>query len=127
MSQTALYSKAFVTTIEDLQQFLLTKCPQFSEEIKLSQLYVITLKKISISHLISQLFVNLKPYKQQIMNCDEHFFLDHHNLPELTDPDRELWNTLADCWKSDNVTEKDQAKIWYYVQRMVKLAELLGF
>lgn len=131
-SHIAAYSNAYLNTITELQDFLLEKCPEFQAEIELAKMYVVTLKNISITKLIGTFHSNLKPYQNQIENCDEVFFMDHENV-RLHDVEAfplespEIWDMLIDCWKSDHITEIDQAKIWHYVQRLVKLGNMLNF
>lgn len=125
MSKVAVYSKAFLSIIQDFQAFLLSKCPELENEIKMSQMYVEMLQKVSLKNLIDNLYGVLKPYREEILNCNEAFFIDPSNIDSDIDVDKDLWHMLANCWRSEKITEMDQAQIWHYIHKMLKIGEIL--
>lgn len=123
----ALYN-AFAVTLDDLYEFVETKFPRYEKDVELSRFYTDSLKAISKSLFVQQVYSFFKPFRQEILDCDQQFFLHFEsNVNEHDGTTKQQYFTyIRDVWQDPNVTELDKAKIWYFFHQFIKIADKLG-
>jgi hypothetical protein len=114
--------QAFIVTLDDIYEFIETKCPQFQDDINLSRLYTNSLKTISCSLLVNEICKAIKPFKQHILDCNQNFFLDFCDS-NLKDSHQFL--NLKEIWLSDTLGILDKAHAWHLFQQLVKISDKL--
>lgn len=124
----ALYN-AFSTTMDDLYDFIETKFPRFQKDVELSRFYTSSLKCVSKSLFVQQVYSFFKPYRQEILDCNQQFFLhfesniNHH---DSSTKQQQYLTYIRDVWLDPSLTELDKARIWYFFHQFIKIADKLG-
>jgi hypothetical protein len=83
------------------------------------------LKQSNPRLVVLQFMDSIGPYKQEIINCNESFFLDFENNLQkdvLTQDNLLQGMKLKKMWTSD-IDEKCKARIFVYFHKLIKIGE----
>ena len=109
----------FKNNVKIFVQELMSLLPN---ESNLILLYIYIDVKITKEELINSFIKFCMPYKDQISERNETFFLDF----ELTDQDEttvNYFNNFKKIWKSDEIDNDDRKTIWDWFELFMKLSE----
>jgi hypothetical protein len=76
--------------------------------------------------VVEQYVTSIKPYKSELFDCNENFFLDYENNLEKSDlqaVDTSLILKVKELWLSSTITDNQKAYIWLYLQKLYKAGE----
>lgn len=114
--------KIFNNLLNQFFSFLEIEFPFFKSDIILTKSFVDLLRKANPRSVVEQFMIYVSPYKDQINNCDEHFFL---NLDlETQELDKEnilLGLKIKKMWDTKDTTIQQKAAIWIYLQKLLKI------
>jgi hypothetical protein len=119
--------QAFIVTLDDIYEFIETKCPQFQNHVEMSRMYTNSLATISSSLFVNEIYKVIQPFKQEIMDCNQTFFLnfDTYTTGIDTSQSQSHFLSLKDIWLSDTLTILDKAHTWHLFQQLVKIGDKL--
>jgi len=111
---------------EQLLNFLQEMCRLFPEDKKLSTfLFTVDLmKKANPRELMNQFKQYVYPFKSQIMNKDESFFLENafgDNIQDKSNMSEML--RIKEIWISGKLTKNDKDCIWNYFKVFIYLLD----
>ena len=111
---------------EQLLNFLQEMCRLFPEDKKLSTfLFTVDLmKKANPRELMNQFKQYVYPFKSQIMNKEESFFLENafgDNIQDKSNMSEML--RIKDIWISGKLTKNDKDCIWNYFKVFIYLLD----
>lgn len=116
----------FNDLMDQFLNYLEINFPLFRSDIILSRTAVQMLRKGSPRILAEQFMKYVLPYKQQIVNCNEDFFLNFEknmNSNTLTNDNILIGLKIKNMWMSSDITDKQKAYIWYYFQQLIRSGE----
>jgi len=105
--------KIFNGILDQFFEFLEDSFPIYRADILLTKNATEFVRKSNPRLVVEQFMNQVTPYKEHIFNCDEDYFL-HYNA------NGELIIKIKQIWKSNEITELDKAKIFYYFQKLIK-------
>lgn len=120
-STNILYIKAFNDLLDQFYEFLSSKFPQISPDILIAKTFTEFVRKGNPREVIRQFIEHITPYTDQIMDCNESFFLDYKNNLKGTNEILMYAPRLKQVWESDKTTDLDKAQIWLYFHKLIKL------
>lgn len=121
--------KIFNDLLDQFFDFLETNFKLFKSDIMLTRSSIEFLRKGNPRMVVEQFMQNVAPFKTQIYECDEQFFLDfENNLKQHLDSENMLVGMrIKNMWKSPDITETQKAYIWLYFQKLLKAGEKVIF
>lgn len=123
---TIVQIKIFHDLLDQFFVFLETNFTLYKSDIILTKTAVDFVKKSNPRLVVEQFILSVKPYKDQLFDCNEHFFLDYEKNLELSDLQDEtngLVTKIKDLWMSESITDNQKAYIWLYLQKLYKAGE----
>ena len=124
MNNKIVQTNIFNTILNEFLDFLYYEktFDMFTSDINLIKSGIEIIRFGNERMIVEELMSYTKLYKDQILNCDEDFFINYEkNLVEVTDD--LLFKKVRDIWVSKNITDILKAKIWWYIQRLYKVGE----
>jgi len=115
--------KLFNNLIDQFLDFLESEFKDFKSDIILAKNTISILRTSNPRIFINMFMSSIERYKKYIIDCDEDFFL---KFEENLDIDQE--NILIGCkireiWKSSDTTDLQKAKIWNFLNKLIKIGE----
>ena len=107
---------------ENVVVFLDELIEQFPEEADFIILRLVVQNKIQPETLLQGFVKEVLPFKSQIENKDEAFFLES-NLSIFNSLDKSKVNHFKLIWKSDRLMDDDRQTIWAWMNTFVFLTE----
>ena len=89
---------------------------QFHSNLSLTKSAINFLKSTNPRLVVEQFIEIVGPYKNNIFDCNESFFLNFESSINLSSDNILIGMNLRDIWKS-NITNEQKAHIWYYFQQ----------
>jgi hypothetical protein len=123
---TIVQIKIFHDLLEQFFVFLETNFLNYKSDIILTKTAIEFVKKSNPRLVVEQFVVSVKPYKNELFDCNENFFLDYEKNLELTDigdHEMSLVSKIKTLWSSNNITDNQKAYIWLYLQKLYKAGE----
>lgn len=123
---TIIQIKIFNDLLEQFIVYLETNFTLYKSDIVLIKTAVDFVKKSNPRLVVEQFILSVKPYKDELFDCNENFFLDYEKNLELLDVgDQEtgLISKIKDLWLSRDITDNQKAHIWLYLQKLYKAGE----
>jgi len=123
---TIVQIKIFHDLLEQFFVFLETNFTLYKSDIILTKTAVDFVKKSNPRLVVEQFILSIKPYKNQLFDCNESFFLDYEKNLELGNVGEQevgLISKVKDLWISSNITDHQKAYIWLYLQKLYKAGE----
>ena len=124
MNNKIVQTNIFNTILNEFLDFLYYEktFDMFTSDINLIKSGIEIIRFGNERMIVEEFMSYTKLYKDQILNCDEDFFINYEkNLVEVTDD--LLFKKVRDIWVSKNITDILKAKIWWYIQRLYKVGE----
>lgn len=119
-----LQIKNFNGLLEQFFDFLEDTFPDHRSDIILTRTTADFIRKGNPRLVVEQFMENMKPFKTYIFDCNEDFFLNFEiSKLELSKENFLFGMKLKQMWVSNNVTDLDKAKVFYYFQKLIKAGE----
>jgi hypothetical protein len=121
--------KIFNDILDQFFDFLESNFKLFKSDIMITRSGVEFLRKGNPRMVVEQFMANVSPYKNQIYECNENFFMDFENnlKHHLDDENILVGMRIKNMWNSPNITETQKAYIWLYFQKLLKAGEKVVF
>jgi hypothetical protein len=123
MSAAIINVKVFNNLLTDFLNFLESNFPMYSSDIKLSKSMVDIIKLNNPRLVVEQFMKNISPYKTQILDCNESFFLDFEKTIKISSNNLIHGLKIKNVWTDPNTTKHQKAYIWLYFQKLIKSGE----
>ena len=115
-----VYIKSFNTLLSQFLSEMIAKYPT-EKDIVVYEAKINLLAQSNPRMLVEEFMKNILPHKQQILNCDESYFLNLDNL-NLSKEEHEKGLTFKDMYK--NSDQRTKATIIAYFQKLLKFGEM---
>jgi hypothetical protein len=126
---TILQIKIFHELLDQFFVFLERNFMMYKSDIVLIKTAVDFVKKGNPRLVVEQFVTSIRPYKKEIFDCNENFFLDYENNLEKSDieaVDTTLILKVKELWLSSSITDTQKAYIWLYLQKLYKAGEQIS-
>ena len=126
---TIVHIKIFLDLLEQFFVFLEKNFTLYRSDIILTKTGVDFLKKSNPRLVVEQYVISIKPYKDELFDCNENFFLDYEKNLELNglgDHETTLVSKIKDLWESQGITDNQKAYIWLYLQKLYLAGEKIA-
>lgn len=123
---TIVQIKIFHDLLEQFFVFLETNFTLYKSDIILTKTAVDFVKKSNPRLVVEQFILSVRPYKDELFDCNENFFLDYEKnlkISDLGDQEIGLVSKIKDLWMSRDITDNQKAYIWLYLQKLYKAGE----
>lgn len=123
---TIIQIKIFHDLLDQFFVFLEKNFALYKSDIILIKTGVDFIKKSNPRLVVEQFIISVKPYKKQLFDCNENFFLDYEKNIELSKFEENeigLISKIKDLWTSNNITDNHKAYIWLYLQKLYNAGE----
>lgn len=120
--------KVFNDILDQFFDYLEENFPLFRSDIILTRSTTEFIRRSNPRLVVSQFMQIIGPYKRQIYNCDEDFFLNFQKTlteTSLNTQDIVYGLRIKKMWCSSKTTDVQKAHIWLYFQKLVKEGENL--
>lgn len=118
--------KIFNDILDQLFDFLENEFPFFKSDVILARSTMQFIRKGNPRLVVEQFMGYVAPYKNEIFNCDEDFFLNFDknlNKTELTVDNMLSGMRIKNMWLASDTTDHQKAYIWLYFQKLLKAGE----
>ena len=123
---TIVHIKIFHDLLEQFFEFLEQNFHLYKSDIILIRTGVDFVRKSNPRLVVEQFIESIKPYKSELFDCNENFFLDYEKNLNLSDDigvDQTLIIKIKTLWTSNDITDNQKAHIWLYLQKLYKAGE----
>jgi hypothetical protein len=119
-----IHVNTFNVLLSQFLSFLETNVSSCKSDLILAETTINILKRSNPRLVVTQFMDTVLPYKQEIINCNENFFLNFEkNLKADINSDNVLQGMkLCKIWQSD-IDEKCKARIFVYFHKLIKIGE----
>lgn len=117
--------KIFNDILDQFLDYLENTFDFFKSDIILTRSTIEFIRKSNPRLVVEQYLNYAYPYKKEIFNCDENFFLnfDVNVQSGLTSDDILFGSRIKSIWVSSDITDHQKAYIWLYFQKLIKAGE----
>lgn len=117
--------KIFNDILDQFFDFLESNFVDFKSDLVLTRSTAEFIRNSNPRLVVEQFMGCVSPYKQQIFNCDEDFFINFEkNLANgLTNENLLMGLKIKKMWTSTDITDSQKAYIWLYFQKLIKAGE----
>lgn len=118
--------KIFNDILDQLFDFLHGNFEFLKSDITLTRSTVDFIRKNNPRLVVEQFMQFVLPFKQQIFECDENFFLNFEsNLSSLSlsGNDIVVGMKLKNVWLAHETTQHQKAYIWLFFQKLIRAGE----
>ena len=115
--------KLFNNLIDQFLDFLETDFKEFKSDIILAKNTISILRTSNPRIFINMFMSSIEPYKKYIIECDEDFFLKFEDNLDIEEDNIIPGCKIREIWKSADTTELQKAKIWNYLNKLIKIGE----
>ena len=118
-----IHIKVFNEILEQFLDYLENEFEDFKSDIILTRSGVEFIRQNNPRLVVEQFVTMIEPFKKQIFDCDEDFFLNFKMIPN----DKAMLCTkVKNIWLSENINTTQKAYIWLYFQKLIKAGEKLN-
>ena len=117
-----VHIKVFNEILDTFLNYLENEFPVFKSDLILTRTGVEFIRKNNPRLVVEQFVDMIKPYKTQIFNCDESFFLNY-KLSYIGEETISLCTKVKDIWSCDTTTDEQKAHIWLFFQKLIKISD----
>lgn len=110
----------FVKILEKFVEYLQDEFPMFSSELMLTKTTIATMKIATPKLLVDQVSECIIPYREQILECNDRFFLDPQNVNDLDASGVSIAKKVREIWVHKDTTVEQKANIWLYFHKLIK-------
>jgi hypothetical protein len=117
--------KIFNDILDQFFDFLETNFVDFKSDLVLTRSTAEFIRNSNPRLVVEQFMGCVLPYKQQIFECDETFFINFEkNLANgLTNENLLMGLKIKKMWVSTDIQDNQKAYIWLYFQKLIKAGE----
>jgi hypothetical protein len=117
--------KIFNGLLDQFFDFLEQNFPYYKSDVVLTRTTVEFVRKSNPRLVAEQFVIYVSPYKREIMDCNESFFLNYeNNLSNHMSNDNILMGMkIKNMWLAPETTDVQKAHIWMYIQKLLKAGE----
>lgn len=116
--------KIFNNLLKDFLDYLEDNFPIFSSDITLTRSVLNLLLTTNPRIIVEQFMTVVVPYKSQIFNCDENYFLNfEENGIKVNSQNLMHGLKIKQFWVDSTTTDEQKAYIWLYFQKLIKIGE----
>lgn len=118
--------KIFNDILDQFFEYLEVNFPLFKSDLILTKTTVDFVRRNNPRLVVEQFIYYIYPYKAEIFNCNEKFFLNFEkNLSksELNSENILFGMKIKNMWLSHNIQDIQKANIWLYFQKLIKAGE----
>lgn len=117
---------AFNNLLDKFLEYIENNFTELSSEMKLTRTAIEFVKKSNPCVIMKKFMEGIKPYKSEILACNELFFLEHMSgLKTALDTNEIVFtDKLRDIWINGNISEIQKANIFLFLIKMIKLDEI---
>ena len=116
--------KAFINQINNLIHELNEILP-YNKELEVNRMTIELVIKTNPRLILTAFNYYVYPYKQQIMEKNEDFFIDYDTPenPEVNQQILQTFNVLKRYWST--LTEQTKDTVWLYLQVLIKISDTI--
>jgi hypothetical protein len=119
-----IHIKVFNEILDQFFDYLETEFPDFKSDIILTRTGVEFIRSSNPRLVVEQFITMIQPFRTQIFDCDEDFFLNFKLVPgQMTNENSLLCVKVKNIWLSDTTTNTQKAHIWFYFQKLIKAGD----
>lgn len=121
-----VHIKIFNDILDQLFDYLEMNFPLFKSDIHLSRTTAQFVRSSNPRLVVEQFMAYVLPYKKQIFDCDESFFLNFQsnlNNSDLTTDNVMFGMRIKNVWLAPQTTDTQKAHIWLYFQKLIRSGE----
>jgi hypothetical protein len=123
-----LQIKNFNGLLDNFFDFLEESFVNFKADMILARSTAEFVRRSNPRLVVEQFMEYISPYKTQIIECDEAFFLnlDIKNVKNVSHDNILFGMKLKQIWEISNLTDIQKATVFYYFQQLLKTGELIN-
>ena len=118
-----VHIKIFNDVLDQFFDYLDTNFIEIKSDLILSKSAIDFIRKNNPRLVVEQFMTIIHPYRKQISECNEDFFLNFENNLPISGSNMLVGMKLKNVWLSNQTTEHQKAYIWLYFQRLIKAGE----
>ncbi len=118
----------FNKILDNLFEYLEENFPKHKSDIVLNRSAIELVRKGNPRLVAEQFMKSVLPFKKQILECDEKFFLNYEeNLKDVVQNNSTemLSAKIRQMWLNSTTTDNQKAHIWLYFHKLIKIGEEL--
>lgn len=118
--------KIFNDMLEQFLNFLEINFLDFKSDIVLTKTTIEFMRRSNPRLVVEQFMSRVGPFKNEIFNCNEVFFLDFEKniiSNDLSSDNIMSGMKIRNMWVSSEITQLQKAHIWMYFQKLIKAGE----
>lgn len=117
---------AFYNLFEDFMTDIGYAFPDYRGKVLKYKSALSTARSVNGRAFIREFVDSISPYEKYIMECDEEHFLNKDPTElGITGETAEMCNLVKGVWKDDSTTIETKAKIWKYIQDILRLGNTI--
>jgi hypothetical protein len=123
-----LQIKIFNGLLDNFFDFLEESFSNFKSDMILARSTAEFIRRSNPRLVVEQFMEYILPYKKQIIECDEDFFLnlDIKNVRNVSNDNILFGMKLKQIWEISNLTDVQKATVFYYFQQLLKSGEFIN-
>jgi hypothetical protein len=124
MNNLIIYVNTFNELLSQFINYLEINVNSCRSDLILIKTTIDLLKSSNPRLVVNQFMENILPYKQEILNCNENFFLNFEKNMQNDINGENLLQGLKfrKIWQSD-INEKQKAHIWVFFHKLIKIGD----
>ncbi len=118
--------KIFNDVLDQLFDFLANNFPEFKSDVVLVKSTTEFIRRSNPRLVVEQFMSYVLPYKYEVFNCNEHFFLNFEknlNSSDLNKDNLLSGMRIRNMWMSSDITDLQKAHIWMFFQKLIRIGE----
>lgn len=117
--------KIFNDIVDQLLSYLEMNFVDFRSDIILAKSTIQFVRKSNPRMVVEQFMKSFGPYKKQIFECDEDFFLDFENNmnDKVSQANQLLGTKIRSIWMLPDTSQTQKAHIWMYFQKLIRAGD----
>jgi len=122
--------KIFNDIMDQFLDYLETSFPFFRSDVILTRSAVQFIRRSNPRLVVEQFVTNVMPYKNQVFDCNENFFLNFEKNLVSKDLNNQISREnimvgmkIKNMWISSDITKIQKAHIWLYFQKLLRIGE----
>jgi len=119
-----IHIKVFNDILDQFFDYLENEFIEFKSDIILTRSGVQFVKQGNPRLVVEQFMNMVNPFRNQIQNCDEDFFLNYQlNSNVISNENSMLCMKIKKIWMSDSINDIQKANIWLNFQKLIKAGD----
>ena len=114
--------KIFNNILDNFISFIEGNFPQVRSQLLLSKNSLEFVRKANPRMVVEQFMIAALPYRKNIFDCDQDFFIKEYDSKKNEDDFLSSLN-LKEVWLADTTSDIQKAQIFLYFQQLIKAGE----